>query len=120
MGDGTDTYYSVYTVTTGAAQATLPVGMYEVVDEPTQAHVYVTIEEGSNEAHIVYPKAAPAVTPVPTSVAQPTAVPKATAPAVTKLPSTGSGPESNLAAMGVMVAGAVLTAGAIGMRLRKH
>lgn len=118
MGDGTDTYYSVYTVTSGAAQATLPIGMYEVVDEPTQAHVYVTIAAGTNEAHIVYPKAAPAVTPAPTVAAQPTAAPKPAT--VTKLPSTGSGPESNFAALGVIVTGAVLTAGALGLRMRKN
>ena len=117
MGDGTDAHYSVPTMTTGALLTSLPLGMYKVIDEPTQAHVYVTVGEQPSEAHIVYPKAADPVTPTPAAPVA-TKVPTTTTP-VTKLPSTGSGSSANTVAFGAIAVGAMLTLGAIGLQVRK-
>ena len=121
MGDGTDAHHSVTTLTTGAVHESLPLGMYKVIDEPTQAHVYVTVSEEPSDAHIVYPKAADPVTPtpVPTKVPAAPVATKVPTTTVTKLPSTGSGPDANVVALGAIVVGAMLTVGAVGLQLRK-
>lgn len=117
MGDGTDAHYSVPTMTTGAILTSLPLGVYKVIDEPTQAHVYVTVGEETGDAHIVYPKSADPVTPTPAAPVV-TTVPTTTTP-VTKLPSTGSGSNANTVAIGAIAVGAILTLGAVGLQVRK-
>ncbi len=119
IGDGTAMYYPVPTLATGAMLVSLPLGDYQVVHEASQVHLFMTVSGETGDVHLVVPKAKAPVTPAPTSVPQPTAAPKPTAATVTKLPSTGSGPEANAAVLGAIVAGAVVSAGAIGMRLRK-
>lgn len=121
VGDGTNLFYPVPTLASGAMLTSLPHGDYEVVAEATQTHLPLTVNDEMGDVHIVFPKAADPVTPTPapTTSAQPTAAPKPTAATVTKLPSTGSGTENDAATLGLIAAGAVLIFGAAGLRLRK-
>lgn len=122
IGDGTATYYHVPTLATGAMLVGLPIGDYEVVHEASQTHLFMSVSNDTGDVHLVVPKAADPVAPTPVATKAPAApaAPKPTAAAVTKLPSTGSGPDANIAALGTMVAGAVLVAGTIGLRMRKN
>lgn len=113
-GDGTDTSWPLTTSDTAAVDVELPVGDYDVIDEPTQWTFSATVvAEGSSIAFGIPAAPAPVdPTPVPDD-------PDPTAPPVSGLPETGAGSGSNIGALGALIGGAVLTAGALGVRIRK-
>lgn len=106
IGDGTGDFVPVTTSNADTTVVDLPVGDYEIVDEASQARLFVSVTTSVSDLNIAYPWVDD-----DDDGGDP--------PPVTDLPETGTGTGSNVGALGAVVGGAILAAGALGARIRK-
>lgn len=113
VGDGTDNHISVSSSAEGTVEMELPIGDYQVVDETTQTTFQVSVTDVPADLNIAYPVGTLPVDPgTPEDPDDPGPI--------TDLPETGTGSAggNNIATVGALVGGAILTAAAIGTRIR--
>lgn len=104
VGDGTDDFIPVTTSSSDTTVVDLPIGDYEIVDEASQARLFVSVSTGTADLNIAYPWVDDDDDD--------------DAPPVTDLPETGVGTGNSVGAIGAVFGVAMLAAGAIGVRVR--
>lgn len=129
VGDGTNAFAQLSVNGTGSIG--LPAGDYEIVEEETQAHNFITVTEGgiltlviSNPAGsatptpVVTPTTAPGVTPTVAPGVTPTATSATTSTKVNALPNTGQGSSGHTNDALILLLGAMSVLLAAGVALR--